>query len=491
MPASEQPHILSSMRNLIILCVLKFSLSILLVMYAGLDLDPDEAQYWSWSRALDWGYYSKPPGIAWSIWLGTQIFGASELGVRFGAICIGTAIPAAIYALARACQLSARHALWGAIAFACCPLGIFGGFFATTDGGMILFWTLACALFCRHCENSEKQPWVWIGLLIMCAALFKWTAYVLWIALLLRPGHKGIGIGIGKGIAVSALGLLPSLYWNATNDWATFRHVWGNMSGGPQTAAPSNFIEFFAAQVGLVTPIFFVLFVIAAVHTLRHWSTTRQQLRFCIQTTILIVGACSAMAMHHRMQANWAVYAYPTAFVAIAYVAGEELKHGSRWISAGAALALVIALSMILLPLPYKMRPFRHARDWAGLNQILDQVGYNPEQDFLFADRYQECSILSFYSPGQKRAYFLNLRQRRKNQFSYWPSLAQEQTGKSGVFLSIEHKKGPEAHLRRLLPYCESVEYLGAYPLVPEHKTALLFRCHAYNGRHIDDPELY
>jgi hypothetical protein len=26
-----------------------------------LELYPDEAQYWLWSRTLDWGYYSKPP----------------------------------------------------------------------------------------------------------------------------------------------------------------------------------------------------------------------------------------------------------------------------------------------------------------------------------------------------------------------------------------------------------------------------------------------
>ncbi|MET0689113.1 MAG: hypothetical protein ABWY38_07955, partial [Methyloceanibacter sp.] len=30
------------------------------------DLVLDEAQYWTWSRALDFGYFSKPPMIAWS-----------------------------------------------------------------------------------------------------------------------------------------------------------------------------------------------------------------------------------------------------------------------------------------------------------------------------------------------------------------------------------------------------------------------------------------
>ena len=30
-----------------------------------LDLAPDEAHYWDWSRHLDWSYYSKGPLVAW------------------------------------------------------------------------------------------------------------------------------------------------------------------------------------------------------------------------------------------------------------------------------------------------------------------------------------------------------------------------------------------------------------------------------------------
>jgi len=31
------------------------------------DFFVDEAQYWFWSQNLDFGYYSKPPMIAWFI----------------------------------------------------------------------------------------------------------------------------------------------------------------------------------------------------------------------------------------------------------------------------------------------------------------------------------------------------------------------------------------------------------------------------------------
>ena len=31
------------------------------------NLVEDEAFYWEWSRRLEWSYYSKGPGVAWSI----------------------------------------------------------------------------------------------------------------------------------------------------------------------------------------------------------------------------------------------------------------------------------------------------------------------------------------------------------------------------------------------------------------------------------------
>ena len=38
-----------------------------------LDLVHDEAYYWDWSRQLDFGYYSKPPMVAWLIRLATSV----------------------------------------------------------------------------------------------------------------------------------------------------------------------------------------------------------------------------------------------------------------------------------------------------------------------------------------------------------------------------------------------------------------------------------
>ena len=43
------------------------ALRIAAIYAAKIDLVLDEAQYWTWSRELSFGYFSKPPMIAWVI----------------------------------------------------------------------------------------------------------------------------------------------------------------------------------------------------------------------------------------------------------------------------------------------------------------------------------------------------------------------------------------------------------------------------------------
>src|SRR5258708_38574396 len=72
------------------------------VLYSGqIELIPEEAYYWNYSRHLDIGYLDHPPMVAWLIRLGTLLFGDTEFGVRFGPLCCGTVSSCFIYRLTR------------------------------------------------------------------------------------------------------------------------------------------------------------------------------------------------------------------------------------------------------------------------------------------------------------------------------------------------------------------------------------------------------
>jgi hypothetical protein len=50
--------------------------------FSDVDLFFDESQYWSWSRELAFGYFSKPPLLAWLIAAAERVCGDSEACIR-------------------------------------------------------------------------------------------------------------------------------------------------------------------------------------------------------------------------------------------------------------------------------------------------------------------------------------------------------------------------------------------------------------------------
>ena len=139
------------------LLAVKAILLVFAILYASIGIGPDEAQYWTWSRHLDWGYYSKPPGIAWEIALGTFFFGNTELGVRFMPLVIGFLLPYIVYIMTMRCNLKPMACFLAAICMAFCPIGILASFLAITDGGMVLFWTIACAYLAGKIEKLQRE----------------------------------------------------------------------------------------------------------------------------------------------------------------------------------------------------------------------------------------------------------------------------------------------------------------------------------------------
>src|SRR5215218_9297550 len=73
----------------------------LAVLFATpLELYPDEAQYWLWSRALGFGYFSKPPMIAWLI-AATTTLGNDEAFVRLAAPLLNAGTALALYGVSK------------------------------------------------------------------------------------------------------------------------------------------------------------------------------------------------------------------------------------------------------------------------------------------------------------------------------------------------------------------------------------------------------
>ena len=113
-------------------------------------------------------------------------------------------------------------------------------------------------------------------------------------------------------------------------------------------------------------------------------------------------------------------------------------------------------------------------------------------------------SLLSFYGPEKKLAFFFNIQGLRKNQFSYWPSMMERQTGKTGFFVMIVTGKGAmrkammaDAVRKAVLAkyFHEIATPLIIIPLAEENnevvKVAVVIRAEGYKGMMPATPEKY
>src|SRR5207302_11466260 len=77
----------------------------------GIDLVPDEAYFWVWSKHFALSYRDKGPLVAWAIALGTHLFGNTVFGVRFFAVLFSAGTAFQLFRLAERLY-DDRAALW-------------------------------------------------------------------------------------------------------------------------------------------------------------------------------------------------------------------------------------------------------------------------------------------------------------------------------------------------------------------------------------------
>ena len=127
--------------------LLVFRMSALFI--SPLGLHGDEAQYWAWSKNLDWGYFTKPPLIAWVIWSTTSVFGDAEWAVRLSSPLLHSVTAFVIYRTARF-AFDARTGFWAAAVYLLMPALWLSSGIVSTDVPLLLCWAMALNLSLIH-----------------------------------------------------------------------------------------------------------------------------------------------------------------------------------------------------------------------------------------------------------------------------------------------------------------------------------------------------
>jgi hypothetical protein len=421
---------------------------------------------------------------------GTSVFGQTELGVRIISLLIPVFSALLLQWLVKLLYGNSRAAWLSAIAFLLSPLGGMGSFVATTDAGLVLFWLLSMCLYVFF-ENHPRR-FVIVGSAIALGALWKWMIYVVWIPLCIHScmQKRRLDMRIFWGILVSLLGLLPSFFWNMEQGWPTFRHVGATIFSQHEHLSP-NPISFFFAGVALISPGFFLLALPAFFsREIREKSSLLQWGVFAVWGLLLV------FSVFRKVQGNWAVVAQVMMLGLVGAVLAMRPRW-ERWPYMSACVVSVVLQAVFFLS-PYvggtilQKSPLRQGMGCHEISECLERVGYG-ETDFLCSDRYQTVSQLWFYGPHQKKVYFFNIHNLRKNQFCFWPGMKEECIGKNGFFVtiipfsessSISHRvkkiqKELRPYFKNVLPAQITWLHIRSVPV----RCMIIIRVEGYNGK--------
>ncbi len=129
----------------------------------------------------DLSYYTKGPGVAWTIALFTTIFGNTEFAVRAAAPLCAAVAMLAVAALTRDVSrprgapiespgAAARRAgFFAALCLALAPMFQATGLLMTIDGPYAMCWALACWAAWRMLFDSCRGAWLAFGLCLAWA----------------------------------------------------------------------------------------------------------------------------------------------------------------------------------------------------------------------------------------------------------------------------------------------------------------------------------
>ena len=441
-----------------------------------LDLSPDEAHYWHWSRHLDWGYYSKGPLVAWLIRGSCELFGSTAFAVRLPAVLSSAALLAGLYRLGADAIGGSRAGLAVVALAMTLPAVSAGAVVMTIDPPFLACWCWALVGVMKAVREGEapaepgsrrrlggslalpKKPgvawWLLAGVCCALGVLAKFTMLLFPVAvagfLLAHRRHEFRRPGFWLMLGLTAAGGLPPLLWNAGHDWASVRHLFGHAGVAGRGWRWAGPVEFAATQAGLLLGLWFAAFAAAGWMYRpgeRGASAPRASLQLLWWAAVPVWLVFLAASLRNPGQANWP---------AVAYVGGLALAVGwvrdhldRRPVRIGLAVVVVVGLGASVLlrfpglsrpvlaclaglptdadPTPVrKLDPTARLRGWrtlaAEIDTIRARVAAETGQDPVLAGmRWTVPGELAFNCSGHPEAYsFGPALGDRHSQYDFW-----------------------------------------------------------------------
>ena len=323
----------------------------------------DEAQYWTWSKNLDLGYYSKPPMIGWLIAAFTSVCGDSIFCIKLPSPILHFFTALVVYLIGRDLY-DKQTGIWASLIYITLPGTSLSSSFISTDSLLMFFWALGLYFFIRAVKSKDILDWILVGVFCGLGLMSKYTISIFAIAALafIILNSKNIyilkSIGIWVGALIAFIIFLPNLAWNFSNDFISFSHTGENVFSGGFSLYPMKMLEFIGAQFFVFSPILFPALFVCAYKMIKK-GEDKNSIDFYF--TFVLLDIAILVSLISGAQAHWGAPAYIAGSVLIA----NFLKNRLGLIKLTLVLHIIIAAIFYNLHLiPLEKDPFARVKMW-------------------------------------------------------------------------------------------------------------------------------
>ncbi len=474
---------------------------------APVPLQVDEAQYLGWAALPAFGYFSKPPLIAWVLGVNASacslvgidtIEGCARMSQAFALGC------AALFAGLASYQLfqNKRIALVTMALLATSPLFGFYSLYATTDAWLLMWWTIALWALINASSFGSGQLIYWLicGMAVGFGLLSKYSMGVFVVSAFIWTLLERRLFTIGPWLAavVGFLVFLPNLLWNVETNFPTFSHhleisqveqlgesVW-TFGGGLL-----SLVEFLASQFVLIGPfaLLAVLFFLPR-HLVTGSAAAGSRLNLLLIFALPMLALISVQAFSSRAHANWAAPALVSLAMLAAYLwfapsrydLNGRLARPFFWLS----IVFGLSFSVLLIVGPKwifhsdrapevraieKLRGWREAAQWA--------MSTSEKQGLpIVTDDRRLLAAISGYAVNRPkdaapiRLFAEDIAGRRNNHYTWFYNIADQKAlvGQKVLVLRVAPQPLGDGHYQNAEPLAD--EALAAI-VVSDNKTRI------------------
>ena len=440
----------------------------------NLPLAIDEAQYLAWSRELSFGYFSKPPFIAWILGVNPIFFeNVANTNLRnLQPIAFATS---AIFVSLSSFEVTNKKsvAAWTGFLFFTLPVSSFYSQFATTDAWLLFFWSVSLFFLIKGVVNDQLKWWLLCGFSVGLGLLTKYSMIFFLIAtfIYLLSQKKLATKNPWIGFLTSMLVFSPNVIWNIQQKFPTvIHHAEMTNIDNQLLLSFKSVVEFFLGQFIVFGPLLFLFFLLISLNKLAYIyflkskvlshnaTSTRLDIFFIFSWTILFFILC--LSFFGETEINWAAPASISICLLITTYVDQELLQVSKRTKIllnyififSIVIHILFFLCFIMGPKLFTFtnksddpnsNPFLQVRGYQSLMQVISKKTQNENNFLVIAeDRGILANMAIYLEPDKVRSWKKNSKIRHHWDLTH--PLTQDDLKKQLLFIIKTNALSPE-----------------------------------------------